>query len=160
MVYFYGRFPPKTDASLGGRLSKRKSYRSSWRRERRDNRLGINQRKRHTSWPAIATVFDRYQNRYDFSLQNNIQAKISSANHNTSGSDIENDSKSNHHLNTFTPISSRFIMSTIPLNPMKICSFIMPITNEKINKMNENINLNSVNKYDMSKDLQQQPTTI
>lgn len=44
-MYLYGRFPPKTDASIGGRLKKR--YKSSWRRERRDSRGG------YVSWPGI-----------------------------------------------------------------------------------------------------------
>lgn len=36
LTYVYGRFPPKTDETAGGRLKKRKKSvpRSSWRRER------------------------------------------------------------------------------------------------------------------------------
>lgn len=34
LIYLYGRFPPKTDKSIGGRLKKR--VKSSWRRERRE----------------------------------------------------------------------------------------------------------------------------
>ncbi|CAG2175210.1 unnamed protein product [Oppiella nova] len=45
LIYQYGRFPPKTDVSAGGRLKKRHS---SWRRERRDSRLGG-----YISWRGI-----------------------------------------------------------------------------------------------------------
>lgn len=52
-MYQYGRFPPKTDISIGGRLKKRKfQHKSSWRRERRDSRGG------YVSWPGI-TVYNR-----------------------------------------------------------------------------------------------------
>ena len=45
LISQYGRFPPKTDVSAGGRLKKRAS---SWRRERRDSRLGG-----YISWRGI-----------------------------------------------------------------------------------------------------------
>ena len=48
LIYQYGRFPPKTDASAGGRLKKRNPRNSSWRRERRDSRLGG-----YISWRGI-----------------------------------------------------------------------------------------------------------
>nr|XP_046914791.1 uncharacterized protein LOC124495451 [Dermatophagoides farinae] len=169
LVYFYGRFPPKTDASLGGRLPKRISYRSSWRRERRDNRIGKNHQHRHISWPGFNTVFDGYRNRYDLSvIQNNINPNIiNNQNQLTSNTNEEKISKSdddskstaNHHLintlitNLMAPISSRFIMS-IPSTSMKICTLMMPatVTNDKCLKINENINLNRFNIYEMTKD--------
>lgn len=53
LTYLYGRFPPKTDKSIGGRLKKRSSmHKSSWRRERRDSRGG------HVSWPGITVYTD------------------------------------------------------------------------------------------------------
>ncbi|RWS04943.1 uncharacterized protein B4U79_13815 [Dinothrombium tinctorium] len=48
LIYQYGRFPPKTDASHGGRLRKRNVKGSSWRRERRDSRHGS-----YISWRGI-----------------------------------------------------------------------------------------------------------
>ncbi|KAH9420693.1 hypothetical protein DERP_001124 [Dermatophagoides pteronyssinus] len=148
LVYFYGRFPPKTDASLGGRLPKRRSYRSSWRRERRDNRLRINHRKRHISWPGLNTVFEKYQNRYDLSLPNkmpndvDIDAKISSANyqdklfeqnehnHIITDTKIDNISNSNAQKTSLNSDNNCNSKSNLPLNPL--INILTPISSRFI----------------------------
>ena len=65
LIYQYGRFPPKTDATHGGRLKKRKAN-LSWKRERRDSRHG------YISWRSLNAQ----------TVKNTKQAKYQEANSN------------------------------------------------------------------------------
>ncbi|KPM11147.1 THEM117 domain containing protein, partial [Sarcoptes scabiei] len=79
IVYIYGRFPPKTDISLGGRLPKRNStqFRSSWRRERREEG-----RSARIDWPGI-TIYENEEedfNKRFFGVLNSTMIKARQTN--------------------------------------------------------------------------------
>ncbi|KAI7690547.1 hypothetical protein SSS_05460 [Sarcoptes scabiei] len=79
LVYIYGRFPPKTDISLGGRLPKRNStqFRSSWRRERREEG-----RSARIDWPGI-TIYENEEedfNKRFFGVLNSTMIKARQTN--------------------------------------------------------------------------------